>query len=393
VRKTLPQLAEIIERCRQLFTRLGAWENVQEKTWHFPSGALIRLRYLETTKDAEQYQGHGYTWIGVDEAGNYAKPDVIDLLNGALRSAAGIPVFFRLSCNPGGAGHAWIKARYITPADPGTVNVDAHGIERVFIPSFLEDNKYLNTPEYRKRLAGAGPAWLVEAWLKGNWDVQPTGGIFDVDKINFGKVQPPLDYLIQGWDTAFTENTRNDESAGLTGGRAANGQYWLIGLEHGRWMVDVVAMKIIKARQAYPNVWRICCEGGPAGLAVDPLVRQWYSESGELACWSLVSHMHDKVAKNLAFAAAVNQGLVWVPKGASFWPDLRDQMMIFTGEDGKPDDLVDAGGVLFREFDRIMSSNERPTQPPELTPRSAADRPRPKTITVDAGPKLMWRGR
>ena len=113
----------------------------------------------------------------------------IDLLRGTVRSAAGIPVGLRLTGNPGGPGHHWVKARYITP-DPRGWHVlkdtfkglkdEDLVLERVFIPSRISDNAllYRNDPLYIARLRQAGSEALVRAWLEGNWDLVD-GAFFD----------------------------------------------------------------------------------------------------------------------------------------------------------------------------------------------------------------------
>ena len=87
-----------------------------------------------------------------------------------LRSAAGVPVGFRATGNPGGPGQGWVKARYIDPAPLGwkVIQDDYTGLERVFIPSKVTDNKYLEA-DYVQRLRGAGSDQLVKAWLEGDW--------------------------------------------------------------------------------------------------------------------------------------------------------------------------------------------------------------------------------
>src|SRR5258708_13731807 len=51
-------------------------------------GGRIGFAYLETIKDADQYQGRSVTDIWVEEAGLYETPDPIDRLFGGLRSGA-----------------------------------------------------------------------------------------------------------------------------------------------------------------------------------------------------------------------------------------------------------------------------------------------------------------
>jgi hypothetical protein len=56
---------------------------------------------------------------------------------------------------------------------PETVITDEDGQTRIFIPSFLDDNKILcdNDPQYVNRLKSIRDPALRSAWLKGDWDV------------------------------------------------------------------------------------------------------------------------------------------------------------------------------------------------------------------------------
>jgi hypothetical protein len=187
VRRKLDDLREAIKIAKPLFWAAGAQWFPSKKEWHFPSGAVLLMKYLDTTDEPEGYQGHSYTWIGVDEAGQYPSSVPIDALRACLRSVHGVPCVMRITGNPGGAGHNWLKARYIDPSPPMTPFVDEDEetgavVERVFIPSRLEDNQLLvkNDPKYWQRVAAAvsGNKALLRAWRFGDWDIV-AGGMFD----------------------------------------------------------------------------------------------------------------------------------------------------------------------------------------------------------------------
>lgn len=191
-RRKLVQLAEVIARTKQLFPKLGGKYNEQQKTWTMANGARLKFAYLERDSDAEEYQGHSYTRIYVEELTNFPHSSPIDKLRATLRSGAGVPTGMRLTGNPGGPGHNWVKARYIDPAPGGfkvivedcEVMIDGVkrtvSLDRVFIPSKLGDNQLLmrNDPTYVLRLRQSGSEQLVKAWLEGNWDIID-GAFFD----------------------------------------------------------------------------------------------------------------------------------------------------------------------------------------------------------------------
>lgn len=191
-RRKLIQLAEVIARTKQLFPKLGARYNEQKKEWLMSNGARLKFAYLERDSDAEEYQGHNYTRVYVEEVTNFPSPSPINKLRATLRSASGVPVGMRLTGNPGGPGHNWVKKRYIDPDPRGfriiteecTIDTETGpqqvSLDYVFIPSKIGDNQLLmrNDPTYILRLRQSGSEALVKAWLEGNWDIVD-GAFFD----------------------------------------------------------------------------------------------------------------------------------------------------------------------------------------------------------------------
>lgn len=210
-RRTFKQLQEVIARTKQLFPKIGAKYNEQRQEWLMQNGARLKFAYLEKDADAEQYQGHSYTRVYIEEVTNFPSPDPINKLRACLRSGAGVPCGMRLTGNPGGPGHNWVKARYITPAPGGytliteSCEVEIDGVirlvslDRVFIPSKLKDNSLLlrNDPTYVLRLRQAGSEALVKAWLEGDWNIID-GAFFDVN---------PHSILSNAWVKRIPPNT------------------------------------------------------------------------------------------------------------------------------------------------------------------------------------------
>src|SRR6478752_4922885 len=192
VRRQFKQLAEVISRTKQIFKKLGAVYNEQRAEWVMANGARLKFVHLERDSDAENYQGHSYTRVYIEEATNFPSPSPIQRLKGTLRSGAGVPCGMRLTGNPGGPGHQWVKARYIDPCPSGfklitdveeiQIDDEVHtvSISRVFIPSRISDNKLImkNDPTYILRLKQTGSEALVKAWLQGDWDAVD-GAFFD----------------------------------------------------------------------------------------------------------------------------------------------------------------------------------------------------------------------
>ena len=189
VRRHRVALEPTIARARQVVAgpEGGKWVEARSR-FEWASGAMLYFRYLDNDADADLYQGHDYSRVYVEELTQFPNPVAVDKLKATLRSAAGTPCAFRATCNPGGPGHAWVKARYIDPGlgEPiaesfrnpfdGTVSE----LKRQFIPARLADNPALlnNDPGYVARLQQSGSAELVRAWLEGDWNVIQ-GAFFD----------------------------------------------------------------------------------------------------------------------------------------------------------------------------------------------------------------------
>lgn len=188
VRRTRVALEPTIRRAREIFRPWGAVWVESKSMFRWPSGATLAFRHLDRDADAEGYQGHDYSRVYVEELTQFTSPLAVDKLKATLRSAGGAPCGFRATCNPGGPGHNWVKARYIDAgahrivAETFVSPFDGARIEttRQFIPARLTDNPALlaRDPAYVARLAQSGSAALVRAWLEGDWTVIE-GAFFD----------------------------------------------------------------------------------------------------------------------------------------------------------------------------------------------------------------------
>ena len=184
-RKEMPQQDDLIERAKSIYQPMGAEWGEQQKRFIFRSGGRVRFRPLENVADAEKYQGQNITDAAVEEAGNYEDSRPIDMLFGALRSVGGVPIQLILTANPGGAGHHWLRRRYVEPAPLGMKILRRRlrsGADHLYcyIPSRVSNNRILlsNDPTYVDRLCLVGSDALVKAWLEGDWNVI-AGAYFD----------------------------------------------------------------------------------------------------------------------------------------------------------------------------------------------------------------------
>ena len=187
VRKTFPQLSDLIDKSRELYGRAfpNAKYNESQHVWTFPSGAKIIFGSMHHKKDKEKYQGKQYDFIAFDELTHFTWEEYSYLMsrNRASGTGTGTRVYMRATTNPGGIGHGWVKARFIDAAPPFTTiwedrevytpdgKVLKKKMSRAFIPATVFDNQALlnNDPDYIFRLDGM-PEKERRALLYGDWD-------------------------------------------------------------------------------------------------------------------------------------------------------------------------------------------------------------------------------
>src|SRR5215475_12974964 len=193
-RRTYNELEELIRRSHEIYPQSGAVWHEQPKTWTWNNGASLKMRYLEREADATRYQGHAYTWIGWDELTQWAGDYAYKYLRGRLRSAHGVLTLrIRAAANPGGVGHHWVKAYFVDPCYQGykPIRDPVTGMDRIFIPARLRDNKILldSDPGYAGRLRGLASDAMVRAWLDGDWTIIE-GAFFDCWRYERHVVEP-----------------------------------------------------------------------------------------------------------------------------------------------------------------------------------------------------------
>ena len=155
VRRTFPQLQEIIDRCWRLYSKLGAVYRSTEKRWQFPSGAIVDLGHMQHEDDKYNYQGKEYHRAGIDELTQFTETQYTYLMSRLRTTDDRIRPQILSTTNPGGIGHYWVKERFVTITDHGHTYVDPKtGLSRVFVPAKIEDNPtlFLSDPAYLARL-------------------------------------------------------------------------------------------------------------------------------------------------------------------------------------------------------------------------------------------------
>lgn len=344
-RRTLPEIEGAAVPMQAFFPQLGAVYQVQARTWTFPTGATLKLRYLESDQDADRYQGHEYTWLCFDEVGTWSTPHAIDKLRATLRSAAGVPVRMLATANPGGPGHAWIKARYVTPSPPLTPFTGDDGQQRVFIPSRIADNPALLAadPTYVDRLKASGPPWLVRAWLEGDWDATLQGDMIRAEWLKHTYEQAPpyrSGRTLISVDTAIKAGKDNDYTA-IVIAREHEGRVYLLDVVRGKWEFPDLRARLAGVCEAH-NPHAVLIEDKGSGQS---LLQQLRADGFR---WPTVPTVPtaDKVTRLFVETAKLEGGGVLLPQYAGWVRDFVDECLVFPK--GAHDDQVDALSQLLR---------------------------------------------
>lgn len=183
MRRTFPELRnEIVPRSREVYSKFGASFNRQDMTWTFPrpdqyggrgmanGGAIIFLAHCEDENDVHKYDSMEINLYTPDELTSFT--EYIYLYIGFTRvrtSDPELPAIIRAAGMPGGVGHTFTKARFVTPYPKGgVVIVGRGGNKRIYIHSTLADNPHID-PAYAQSLE-ALPEAEKRAKKYGDWD-------------------------------------------------------------------------------------------------------------------------------------------------------------------------------------------------------------------------------
>jgi hypothetical protein len=266
LRQTFPQLREVMDRCAAIFPQLGGEWRASDKRWRFTTGATFEFGYGQTWDEVQQYAGQEFTWLGYDEIGNLKEERCWTFLHSRLRSKdKSLKVYARASANPGGAGHAWLKRRFVEATNQGQViyrDKDT-GLTRRFIAAKVKDNPSLidANPQYIAQLMQL-PETLRKQLLEGDWN---TGAGFALSELG------ETSHLVQPFDIPAHWYR-------------FGGFDW--GFEHPWWMTgaaqapngDVFVTHAIKGRRDQPDQIASSIVDGTRGV-------NWGAIAGGLDAW------------------------------------------------------------------------------------------------------------
>lgn len=189
IRKTFSELTDLIDRTKIIYPLIypGAKYNSTGHTWTFPSGAKVRFGQCFNQDEVYKYQGSEYTWIGIEELGQFETDYEYQYLKSRLRTSdPSLKCYMRATCNP--SKYKWIR-EYFGIDNLGSdskrteIITTSNGIKinRTirFIRAKLSDNPYLyNDGNYEAKLMSMSEEER-NALLFGRWDSwNVKGGIY-----------------------------------------------------------------------------------------------------------------------------------------------------------------------------------------------------------------------
>lgn len=174
---------------RQLKEMLEAGDvefNKSEGVFTFWNDSRIQLCHAQYPDDVNIYLGAEFNVLLVDEATQFLEQMIRFLRSRVRLGSLNVPQKWKgrlpkaiYASNPGGVGHNYFKQGWV---DHGAGKLhqapeEDGGMLREYIPALYTDNIVMmqNDPTYASRLKGLGDPKLVEAYLKGSWDISSDG--------------------------------------------------------------------------------------------------------------------------------------------------------------------------------------------------------------------------
>lgn len=204
-------LDDLVNKSKRWFYRFNDGARFLESSsaykWVWPSGEELLFRAADNEESYWDFHGQEYPYIGFNELTKYPTSEVYDMMQSLNRSSftekdwpkdskgnpiplPDIPLECFSTCNPYGAGHGWVKRRFIDVAPYGSVvkreievfNPRTQKKEKVVrtqvaIFGSYRENIYLD-PIYVATLESETDENRRKAWLLGDWDIV-AGGAFD----------------------------------------------------------------------------------------------------------------------------------------------------------------------------------------------------------------------
>ena len=410
LRRTLVELKQneaLLDRASQwLRNAKNAHYAPDEHTYYFdtswPDGtpgpyAKLQFGYLGDYRVEERYQGAEFQFAAIDEAGHFENDHAPRYLFSRLRKKVcpihklkkdiqsgdmipnyvdkclmcqlykSIPIRFRMSCNPGGPGHLWIKNRYQIEKELYDAVDDKTGenVKRIrwvgknankpFVPSSLKDNEYIDQRSYRQALQELDEVRKLQL-EHGDWDASPDSR-FKLQDARFYKTKGDF-FVINGEgieysklkkifmtaDSAATvkegpidqDVTRNGPSYTVYSVWGLTNDYKLLWLYMKRMRAEIpVCVKALVEiyrtwKPAYVKMETNGLGIGPAQLALAYGLNVVANPKSK-----------DKIQNSINAQMRMKNGRIYFPEEAPWLKECMDEIFTWTGHPGMTDDIID----------------------------------------------------
>lgn len=221
-RREIKDLKDIIKKSRKYIKELfpDATYNKSERIWTFAGGETLSFQIGKDGDDYDNYHGQEYPWQAFDELTNWHNDEFYLAMASCCRSAVkGIPKRRVSATNPWGAGHSWVKKRFIDPAPRNTpiatnftnhITGETTTYYRTAINFDLKQNKHLleNDKDYLAMLDNITNEAKRKAWIDGDWSIQV--GAFFGDTWSSDNIIKPFKipshwFKIQSYDDGYSK--------------------------------------------------------------------------------------------------------------------------------------------------------------------------------------------
>lgn len=166
----------IMDRAVEWFPR--KYWNESKSRFQFPTPgggySQVQFGYMRSDIDRFRYASSEFDRIYFDELTHFS--DIMyTFLFSRLRRKRGalVPLAMRGATNPGGPGERFVHDRFLNPETKKSYSV--------FIPSFIEDNAFIDAEEYEKTLEHADERTYMQI-RHGKWLVPSSGRMFPLEE-------------------------------------------------------------------------------------------------------------------------------------------------------------------------------------------------------------------
>ena len=287
---------------------------------------------------------------------------------GVCQQQKALPLRMRAASNPGGRGHRWVKERFSIERDPKTDRYIGFNSNRPFVPSYLQDNPYIDQASYMEGLDEMSDEVTRKQLKSGDWGAS-SGARFQEESARFYSVQGGLYYLgrkyianpqkflklFQTLDPAAStkegpgdefiyQNTDRDYSYSVISTWGLTDRYDLIWLD--MWRARVEVPELLKAVASQYRLWRpeyLTCESnGPGSSIYQMLVRKGFTVKG-------IFKSTDKIKNATEAMIRMEQGKIWLPEEAAWKKTAMDEVFFWIGHPHERDDIIDTLADAARE--------------------------------------------